>query len=83
MPSAYRTVARVHGDGITFDVSALKAGTWFDTQFENRCMVTRAPNPEHGYTARGTTAPQVNFSATDSEGVECEFSTAMVAWIHK
>jgi len=83
MPSAYRTVTRVHGDGITFDVSALKVGTVFDTEYEDGCRVTVAPNADHGYVARGTTAPQVNFLASDSEGVECEYSTAMIAWIRK
>ena len=74
---------QVIGDGVTFDTAALSVGTRFDTDYETGCVVTEAPSAAHVYSNRRTNGPAVNFAALDSEGVECEFSTAMVAWIHR
>jgi len=48
----------------------LTPGTVFDTPFEDGCTVTTSPGLD-------SFAPK-NFLATDSDDVECEFSTVMV-----
>lgn len=50
--------------------ATLHVGTVFNTPFESNCVVTSEIDTEG------------NFLAKDSEGVECEFSTEMISFIH-
>lgn len=46
---------------------AITSGTTFDTPFESGCVAT-TDSDQHG-----------NFTATDSDGVECQFNTTMIS----
>lgn len=53
------------------DPRHLKVGDRFDTEFESGCVVTQEPDS-------ADPRPGSYFLALDSEGVECEFWSAMV-----
>lgn len=53
-------------------------GTVFDTEFETGCVVVDDPQGMY-LTFKGSS---FNFTARDSDGVECGFNSAMITKIH-